>query len=151
MNIAIGSDHAGFLVKEKIKGLLTQKGHSFRDFGTDTQVSCDYPDFALPVALAVGKGVMDRGILICGTGIGMSIVANKIEGVRAALCASEETALLSREHNDANIICLGSRTNPVEAIEQIVDIWLNTPFSQGRHSTRIEKIKTIEAQSKRLE
>lgn len=143
MKIAIASDHAGFVVKEKIKQVL-QNRHQLADFGTFSEEACDYPEFALSVANAVSRREADRGILICGTGVGMAIVANKVKGVRAALCADEHTTRLSREHNDTNVICLGARTTPEDTIEQLVELWLMTPFKGGHHERRVAKIKGIE-------
>ncbi len=143
MAIAIASDHAGFKYKEKLKGLLTQLGVTFTDFGTDSDRSCDYPDLGHPAADAVGNGRFEKGILICGSGIGMDIVANKSAGVRAALCVTEEMAELSRRHNDANVLVLGERITPWETAEKIVRTWLATPFEGGRHQLRVDKIHSL--------
>ncbi len=143
MKIALGSDHAGWEVKEKICAFLVQKGYEIIDYGTQSQDSCDYPDFAIAVAQSVSQGTASMGILLCGSGIGMSIAANKVKGIRAALCVNEEMAKLSRLHNNANVLCLGVRTFPGNW-EQIVDIWLNTKFEEGRHQKRIDKIHHIE-------
>ncbi len=141
--IALASDHAGFQYKQKIKELLSQLGLEFQDFGTMTPDPCDYPDFGHAGAEAVGTGKADRGILICGTGIGMSIVANKSDNVRASLCVTEEMARVAREHNNANVLCLGGRTNSWETTEKIVRMWLSTPFEGGRHERRVEKIHSL--------
>lgn len=135
MKIAIGSDHGGYNLKEEIKKYLKVP---YKDFGCDSEESCDYPDYGLAVSKAVAKGEYDRGILICKTGIGMSIVANKVKGIRAALCHTPEIAKKSREHNDANILVLAADVvNPRE----IIDIWLKTEFLGGRHKRRIDKIE----------
>lgn len=146
MNIAIGSDHAGFPLKERIKAHLSAIGHQCRDFGTYSDASTDYPDYGLPAAEAVAKGDVDRGILICGTGIGMSVVANKVPGIVAALCTSTEMADLSRRHNNANILTLGGRITSEEEALKIVEVWLHTPFEGGRHARRVGKIRTYEEQ-----
>ena len=149
MKIALGSDHAGFQFKEKIKGIIVSLGHSFEDFGTQTPDSCDYPDYAEPVARAVATGKCERGILICGTGIGMSMSANKVRGIRAALCCDAQSARLSREHNDANVLCLGAREQEFETVSEIVKIWLSTEFAGGRHENRVTKITAIEEKENR--
>lgn len=140
MKIAMGADHAGWPAKERLKTRLAASGHEVVDFGTSGKDSCDYPDFALAVARSVGKGESERGILICGTGIGMSIAANKVAGVRAALCCSEEMAKLSRAYNDANILCLGARINSESEMERMAESWLAVPFEGGRHGLRVQKI-----------
>ncbi len=144
MTITIASDHAGFEFKRLILGFLSEKDIEYVDFGTNNNDSVDYPDYAIKVAESVSKGEMDRGILICGTGIGMSIVANKFHGVRAALCHNAETAEASRRHNDANILVLGGRILDEKAALSIVEIWLETEFDGGRHQKRLQKIKEIE-------
>ncbi len=141
--IAVASDHAGFRYKEKIKELLTKLDLPYQDFGTSSPDSCDYPDFGHPAAEAVGTGKADRGILVCGSGIGMSIVANKSANVRAALCVTDEMAVVARKHNNANVLVLGERTTSWETAEQIIRTWLATPFDGGRHEVRVEKIKTL--------
>jgi ribose 5-phosphate isomerase B len=142
--IAIGSDHAGFEYKERLKKLLDELGKPYQDFGTSSPDSVDYPDFAYAVSEAVASGRCPLGILICGTGIGMSIVANKHKGIRAAVCESIASAKLSREHNDANILCLGARITSLETAAEIVKTFLATPFSGGeRHKKRIQKIHTL--------
>jgi ribose 5-phosphate isomerase B len=147
MKMAIGSDHAGFQTKEKIKELLKKQNVDVVDFGTGNEESVDYPDYAEKVALAVAGGKAARGILICGTGIGMSIAANKVSGIRAALVHNVFEAKMSREHNDANILVLGARTLKPEEIQEIVKTWLATPFEGGRHERRIDKIKKIEKEN----
>lgn len=144
MKIAVGCDHAGWEMKEDLKPFLEGLGHQLKDFGTDSQDSVDYPDYALPVAKAVAKGELERGIIICGTGIGSSIVANKVSGIRAAVCHDTYTAQMSRSHNDANILCLGDRVIDKQLAHRIVEVWLNTPFSGGRHARRLKKIEEIE-------
>ncbi len=145
MNVAIGSDHAGLLLKERVKKFLQTLGVEARDFGTNGETSVDYPDYGIKVAEAVSRGDIEKGILICGTGIGMSIVANKYPGVRAALCHNAFTARVSREHNDANVLVLGGRVlNPEEAID-LVKVWFSTPFEGGRHVHRLEKIRELES------
>ncbi|MDR5695363.1 MAG: ribose 5-phosphate isomerase B [Armatimonadota bacterium] len=144
MRIAIGCDHAGFLLKEEIKAFLQALGHEVEDVGTHSLDSVDYPDFARMVAEAVAVGRVERGIVICGTGIGSSIVANKVPGVRAALCHESYTARMSREHNDANVLALGGRVLGVELAKEIVQVWLASEFQGGRHARRVEKIKSIE-------
>ena len=142
--IAIGSDHAGFEYKERLKKLLDELGNPYRDFGTSSPDSVDYPDFAYAVSEAVASGACSPGILICGTGIGMSIVANKHKGIRAAVCESIAAAKLSREHNDANILCLGARITSLETASEITKTFLATPFSGGeRHRNRIRKIHAL--------
>ncbi len=140
MKIAIAADHAGFLLKEKVKEYLKSKSHIIKDFGTFDENSVDYPDFAKAVSKSVIKKECSFGILICGTGIGMSIAANKIKGVYAALCHNEYTAKMARAHNNANILTLGSRTLSYNKTFKIVDIFLKTVFEEGRHSKRIKKI-----------
>lgn len=142
--IAIGSDHAGYEAKEKVKKHLESLGVSFKDFGTHSEKSCDYPLIAKAVSLSVKSGESEKGILICGSGIGMSIAANKISGIRAALCKDEETSKLSRAHNNANIVCIGARTTDLEEIKKIVNAFLETSFEAGRHQRRLEQITEIE-------
>ena len=146
MKIAIGSDHAGYEAKQALVEHLRREGLEFLDFGTYTEKSCDYPDFAVLVALSVARGEVDRGVLLCGTGIGMSISANKIDGVRAALCHDEQTVRMSREHNDANILCLGTRILDLDRLISCLDLWIQTPFSGDRHARRVSKIHTLERQ-----
>ena len=144
MIIAIASDHAGFIAKERIKTLLQQLSLDVKDFGCFSNDSVDYPDFGAALASVISDGQYQRGILICGTGIGMSIVANKYPGIRAALCHDEFTAQSCREHNDANILVMGARTLDEQQMEQIVKIWLKTPFAGGRHAKRLNLITEIE-------
>jgi ribose 5-phosphate isomerase B len=144
MEISIGCDHAGFDLKEKVKRLLEETSHEVSDEGAFSEESVDYPDFAARVARAVSEGTVEKGILICGTGIGMSIVANKFEGVRAALCHNLKTAQMSRLHNDSNVLALGSRVLEPEVALNIVREWLQTDFDGGRHQRRLDKIKGLE-------
>ena len=142
MKIALGSDHGGFNYKEKIKNILFSQGVEVIDVGTNSTDSCDYPVFAKKVAGMVASGQVERGILVCGTGIGMSIVANKFSGVRAALCSDLFSAKATREHNDSNILCLGERVISEDLMLKIVGVWLNTPFSDDeRHVRRISMIE----------
>ena len=142
--IAIGSDHGGFKLKKEVIAHLEKLNIEYKDFGTYNEESCDYPDFALPVGSAVASGEFDRGIVICGTGIGISIAANKVRGIRAALCSDCFSAEMSRRHNDANVLALGGRVLGVSLALRIVDTFLNTGFDGGRHSKRIEKTMAIE-------
>ena len=142
--IALACDHAALQLKEEIKKHLEQKGLQYKDFGTFTADSCDYPDFAYPAAKSVADGECDRGILVCGTGIGMSICANKVKGVRCALCGDCFSAEATRRHNDANILAMGARVIGVGLALKIVDAFLDTPFEGGRHQRRIDKIADIE-------
>jgi len=144
MKIAVGSDHRGFRVKQRVVNLLRQLGHEVLDAGPEGESSVDYPDFALLVGLAVGHGEVDRGILICGTGIGMTIAANKVPGIRAALCSDIYTARMSREHNDANVLTLGGRLMGPEMALDILKMWLETDFAGDRHRRRIGKIADLE-------
>jgi len=141
--IAIGSDHAGFQLKEHVKQWLQEIGIEARDFGTYDEESTDYPDYGAKVAHAVSTGQYDYGIVICATGIGMSIVTNKFKGIRAALCASEYVTEYSRLHNDANILVLGGRTTAPDVAKRLLHIWLKTPFEGGRHLRRINKIEKL--------
>lgn len=147
MKLAIGSDHAGLELKDRIVHLLKERGVEVEDFGTGNNESVDYPDFGMRVAKAVSRGEMEHGILLCGSGIGMSIVANKFHGVRAALCHDTQTARLSREHNDANILVMGGRILDESKALEIVATWLETKFAGGRHIRRIQKISEIEKQT----
>jgi ribose 5-phosphate isomerase B len=144
MKIAIGSDHRGFEAKTRIISVLHQLGHEVFDAGPHGQESVDYPDYALEVARAVGEGRAERGILICGTGIGMCIAANKVRGVRAAPCHDCITAEMSRRHNDANVLCLSADLLGEELMERMVRLWLDAPFEGGRHARRVEKITRFE-------
>jgi ribose 5-phosphate isomerase B len=145
MKIALGSDHGGFRLKEEIKRLLDSLQLAYEDFGCTCEDSVDYPDYALPVAEKVAAGEFDRGILVCGTGIGMSIAANKIPGVRCALVHDTFSARATREHNDSNILALGERVVGPGLALDIVKVWLETEFQGGRHARRVEKIQQIEA------
>jgi ribose 5-phosphate isomerase B len=140
MKIAIGSDHGGFELKEKIRGLLIELGHEVLDLGCYSLDPVDYPVQGREVAKSVASAQCERGILVCGTGIGMSLVANRIPGVRAALCHDIFTARMSREHNDSNILCMGGRVIGPGLAEEMVKVWLITPFKGGRHSRRINMI-----------
>jgi ribose 5-phosphate isomerase B len=142
--IAIGSDHAGFEAKEKAKSELEALGVEVLDKGSHTLDSVDYPDFGAAVARAVASGEVERGVLVCGSGIGISIAANKIPGARAALCWNEETARLAREHNDANVLCFGSRFIEPEQAARMVRIFLETDFAGGRHTQRVEKLAALD-------
>ena len=144
MKVAIGADHGGDRLKEDIKSLLEDLGVDYKDFGTHSIESVDYPDVALPVAQSVADGLFDRGILICGTGIGIGIAANKVKGIRAALVHDTFSAHACREHNDANILTMGERVIGPGLARDIVTIWLATNFEGGRHERRVEKIMAIE-------
>ena len=144
MKIAVGSDHRGFEAKEQIKAIVTDLGHECIDFGTDDNNPVDYPDPAYSTAVAVSKKRADRAILACATGLGMSIAANKINGIRAALCHDELSAQISRDHNDANVLCISGDQVGEVLLRKIVEVWLNTEFSGGRHERRVRKIKAIE-------
>jgi RpiB/LacA/LacB family sugar-phosphate isomerase len=140
----IGSDHAGFALKESVKGFLSSAGFRVFDAGTHREESVDYPDYGVLAAERVSSGEFEKGILICGSGVGMAIVANKFPGIRAALCLDEETARLSRRHNDSNILVLAGRKTETEAAERIIKAWMETPFDGGRHQKRLDKIREIE-------
>jgi ribose 5-phosphate isomerase B len=144
LKIALASDHAGFRLKERIKEYLAQKGIMYEDFGTFDEKPVDYPDLAYKAASAVQKEVCGRGIIVCGTGIGVAIAANKLKGIRAALCSDRFSASCARAHNDANILTLGARVIEDELALKIVDIFLETPFDGGRHLKRIKKIEMLE-------
>src|SRR5712691_2721509 len=141
MKIALASDHAGFAEKERLKPLLTDLGLQFEDLGTVSEASVDYPDYARKVAEEVAGGRVDQGLLVCGSGTGMAITANKVPGVRAAVAWSEETARLARQHNDANVLAIGARTTPPEQIPAIVRAWFSSNFEGGRHAERVRKIE----------
>lgn len=145
MKIAVASDHRGFHVKGKILNLLNGLGHEALDFGPDGESSVDYPDFAARVAAAVGEGRVDRGVLVCGTGVGMCIVANKFRGVRAAACHDDLTAEMSRLHNDANVLCLSADLLGDRLVNRMIELWLRTEFEGGRHARRVEMIARYEA------
>ena len=144
MKISIASDHAGFDLKTKIADLLRSEGHEVVDFGTDSTESVDYPDFAEPAAREVAAGAADRGVLVCGSGVGVAIVANKVDGVRAVHAHDAEEAAMSRQHNNTNVLTLGERTTTPEAAAEIVKAFLSTDFEGGRHERRVEKIGHIE-------
>lgn len=138
--IAIGCDHAGFQYKEDIKVYLENKGIHVKDYGTYSEDSVDYPDFGIKVGQAVAGGECDKGLLFCGTGVGISISANKVRGIRAVVCSEPFSAKLSREHNDSNVLALGSRVVGIELAKMIIDTWLNTEFEGDRHGRRVDKI-----------
>ena len=144
MKLAIASDHAGYALKEALKSAFPQ--HEFIDFGTHSESSMDYPDTGAPAAKAVASGTCEKGILICGSGIGMSITANKVQGIRAALCWNTDLARLSRMHNDANILVLAGRFTAIPYAMEIMKAWLETPFEGGRHQNRIDKLSKIEGE-----
>src|SRR5688572_28593225 len=144
MRIAIGSDHRGHHLKEQLSSMLRSKGHEVFDEGTTGTESVDYPDFAALVAKKVGQGEAEPGVLICGTGIGMAVAANKFPGVRAAPCNDEVTAEISRRHNDLNVLCLSADMLSPRTVERMVEVWVTTPFEGGRHERRIEKIRELE-------
>ena len=143
--LAIGSDHGGFALKQEIMAHLREKGIEFKDFGTYTEESCDYPDYGEAVARAVASGECERGIAVCGTGIGISIAMNKVRGIRAALCGDCYSAEMTRRHNDANVLCMGGRVVGDGLALKIVDVFLETPFEGGRHARRVGKIHEIES------
>ncbi|OPZ63588.1 MAG: putative sugar phosphate isomerase YwlF [Firmicutes bacterium ADurb.Bin506] len=150
MRIAIGSDHAGFAAKQAVAAKVAAMGHEIIDFGVESsEQRVDYPDIALKVARFVAGGNADRGILVCGTGIGMSITANKVRGIRAALCHDEFTARMAREHNDANILAMGERTTAIPAMLRIVDTFMHTDFGGERHAARVKKMMDAEEDSGR--
>ena len=144
MKIAIASDHGAYHLKETLKDHLEIQGYVVEDFGTDSLESCDYPDFALPAAKAVASGDCDKGIVLCTTGIGISITANKVRGIRCALCTDPLQAELTRKHNDSNMLALGAGITAELLALKIADIWLNTAFEGGRHQKRVDKIMAIE-------
>ncbi len=144
MKLALGCDHGGFPLMQEVKKHLDSQGISYTDFGTYSEDSCDYPDYAEKAAMAVKNGECDKGILICGTGIGISIAANKIPGIRAALCADSYSAEMTRRHNDANMLAMGARVTGAGQALKIVDTFLSTDFEGGRHAKRIAKIAALE-------
>jgi len=146
MKVAIASDHGGVNIREEIKSLLDEMGITYEDFGCECSTSVDYPDYAVPVAEKVANGEFDRGILICGTGIGMSIAANKVKGIRCALVHDLFSAKATREHNDSNVLSMGERVIGPGLAREIAKVWLTTEFLAGRHENRINKIKEYEAQ-----
>ena len=141
MKIAVGSDHAGVELKKTVIAWLERNGHESNDMGPYNEDSVDYPDYARKVAIAVADGLYDQGVLLCGTGIGVSIAANKVKGIRAALCCNPEFATLALQHNNANIICLSARFSDKEAIEKSLHNWFSTDFEGGRHERRVNKIE----------
>lgn len=144
MKIAIACDHGGYALKEAVKAHLTEKGYEAVDFGTNSTESCDYPDFAAPAAKAVAAGECEKGIVICTTGIGVSIVANKVKGIRCALCSDPLSAEMTRRHNDTNMLAMGAGIIGQNLAMDIVDIWLATEFEGGRHQRRVDKIMALE-------
>ncbi|MCL5291679.1 MAG: ribose 5-phosphate isomerase B [Actinobacteria bacterium] len=144
MRIAIGADHAGFSLKEELKKALGEIGVEYTDFGTFSDESVDYPDFAAEVAERIVAGEYDRGVLVCGSGIGVTIAANKVPGIRAALCTNADCARLSRQHNDANVLTLGARFTDISLAKEILRIWMETAFEGGRHARRLDKIGELE-------
>jgi ribose 5-phosphate isomerase B len=144
MRIAIGADHAGFVLKEELRRALIEEGHQVTDFGTDSEEPCDYPDFARVVAREVARGACERGILVCSTGIGMAIAANKVEGVRAAPAECVDEVRLTREHNDANVLTLGARYVDERRALDLARVFLSARFAGGRHARRLEKIAAME-------
>jgi len=144
MKIAIGADHAGFELKNQLGDALRQTGHDVCDFGTNSAESADYPDYAARVAKAVSSGTAERGVLVCATGVGMSIAANKVSGVRAALGVTPEEVRLTRAHNDANVLTLGARFTELPLAQQLLQTFLETPFEGGRHARRVAKIAQLE-------
>lgn len=146
MKIAVGSDHGGIHLKNHIKDYLTAQGIEIVDYGTYTEESVDYPDYAAKVCHAINAGEVERGILVCGTGLGVSIAANKIRGIRAAVCGDVFSAQMSREHNNANVLCMGERVLGLSLAELITDTWLKGEFAGGRHERRLEKIAALEAE-----
>lgn len=144
MIVALGADHAGFELKEALKRTLDRRGVTYHDFGTSGTASVDYPDYAAEVAEAVASARADRGILVCGSGVGMAIAANKVRGIRASVVTDVEGAVLAREHNDLNVLTLGGRRTSVELAERIVAAFLDTPFAGGRHQARVQKITALD-------
>ena len=144
MKIAIGADHAGFPLKEQLREMLATKGYEVEDVGTHSEASVDYPDYAAAVAHRVADGVAERGVLVCSTGVGMSIAANKVPGIRAALAVNAEEVQLTREHNDANILTFGVKLSTAEEAAKMLDIFLKTEFSGGRHARRVQKMMDLE-------
>ena len=146
--IALGADHAGFSLKQTLKAQLTERGHQVIDLGTHSTDSVDYPDFAAAVAHSVQAGAAEHGVLVCGSGIGMAIAANKVAGVRAAVAGDVATARLSRQHNDTNVLAIGARATSDDAAIVIVDAWLATPFEGGRHARRVGKLAELDGARK---
>ena len=148
MKIGIGNDHSALELKAEIIDFLKEKGHEVVDYGTNSSESCDYPIYGEKVARAVAAGEVEKGILICGTGLGISLAANKVEGIRAVVCSEPFTAKMSRAHNDCNILAFGARVVGAELAKMIVDTWLNTEFEGGRHQRRVDQIMDIERRNK---
>ncbi len=148
--IAIGSDHAAYAFKMEILQYLQEKGYDCKDFGADGKVRSEYPQYAKLVSKSIQSGECDRGLLFCGTGIGMSIAANKVRGIRAVVCMESFGAELSRRHNNTNVLCLGARVLGIELAKKIVDVWLTTEFEGGRHQDRVDMITAIEDEEKRV-
>jgi ribose 5-phosphate isomerase B len=144
MKIVLGSDHRGYHSKERLKSFLSKQGHEVVDCGAESESSSDYPDYAIPACLLVARKEADRGILMCGSGIGMTMTANKVSGIRAALCHDELTAEMSRRHNDANVLCLAADLLGDQLIHRMVEVWLSTPFDAGRHARRVQKMMAAE-------
>ncbi len=142
--IAIGCDHGGFTLKQEIISYLKKKGYPYQDFGTYDTESCDYPVYGEKVARAVASGDCEKGLLFCGTGVGISLAANRVQGIRAVVCSEPYSAEMSRRHNDANVLCLGGRVIGPGLAEQIVDVWLHTEFEGGRHERRVRMLDSIE-------
>ena len=145
MKIALGCDHGGYELKEHIKGVLEKLGHTYEDFGCHSKESCDYPDFGAAAARAVAEGRCDRGLVFCTTGIGISIAANKIRGIRCAHCADSLEAEMTRRHNDANMMAIGAGFTGEKLAERMVEVFLSTDFEGGRHARRVDKIMALEA------
>ncbi|MBM3810794.1 MAG: ribose 5-phosphate isomerase B [Acidimicrobiia bacterium] len=150
MKVSIAADHAGFALKQKLRDRLVAEGHQVTDLGPEQSDPVDYPDYALAVAREVAAGRSDRGILVCSSGVGMSIAANKVRGVRAALGTHAEEVRLTRAHNDANVLAIGAKFTAEEAAREMVDTFLNTEFEGGRHARRVAKITLIEQQEEKL-
>jgi ribose 5-phosphate isomerase B len=148
MRIALASDHAGYAEKEQLKPLLKDLGVDFEDLGTASEASVDYPEYARKVAEKVARGEVEQGVLVCGSGTGMAIAANKVPGVRAAVAWTEDIARLAREHNDANVLSIGARVTPPDEIPKIVRAWFDAKFAGGRHAQRVEKISEMERECK---
>jgi ribose 5-phosphate isomerase B len=148
MRIALASDHAGYAEKEQLKPLLTDLGVEFEDLGTASDASVDYPEYARKVAEKVSRGDVEQGLLVCGSGTGMAIAANKVPGVRAAVAWTPDIARLAREHNDANVLSIGARVTPAEEIPKIVRAWFDAKFAGGRHAQRVEKINEMEREAR---
>jgi ribose 5-phosphate isomerase B len=144
MRIAVAADHAGFALKERLRRKLAENGHQIVDHGTTSEESVDYPDFAAAVARDVAGGKADRGLLVCASGVGMSIAANKVRGVRAALATNSEEVRLTRAHNDANVLAVGAKFTAEDEAEKLLDVFLSTEFEGGRHARRLEKIRQLE-------